>query len=139
MCQTYRPMNSNNNNIQNLQHCPLGNWNSQLDGFDLEAASSAIIPTQFTNIDNWNSAAAAAAAAGSTESDGFGLLDAAFSTIPTQFMNVDSLLPQKQQAMPLGYKPTATDVCCGRGKQHWQHAGNVNFRKFIKNNVHLYQ
>jgi hypothetical protein len=56
--------------------------------------------------------------------------------IPTVLLNFHG--PQKEKTMALGYKPTSFDVCCGRGKQHWKHSGNVNFRKFIKNNIHLY-
>jgi hypothetical protein len=57
--------------------------------------------------------------------------------IPMRLLNFKS--PRKQQTMSMGYQPTSFDVCCGRGKQHWTHSGNVNFRKFIQNNIHLYQ
>lgn len=45
----------------------------------------------------------------------------------------------KKEALPRGYKPTALDVCSGRGKTSWLHEGNVAFRKIIRDNVHLYQ
>jgi hypothetical protein len=54
---------------------------------------------------------------------------------PTKLNNVGSLIPasreQKPEVMRRGYVPSDSDVCCGRGKQHWNMTGNVNFRKLI--------
>eukprot|EP00522_Entomoneis_paludosa_P015741 CAMPEP_0172451786 /NCGR_PEP_ID=MMETSP1065-20121228/9677_1 /TAXON_ID=265537 /ORGANISM="Amphiprora paludosa, Strain CCMP125" /LENGTH=439 /DNA_ID=CAMNT_0013203757 /DNA_START=769 /DNA_END=2088 /DNA_ORIENTATION=+ len=41
--------------------------------------------------------------------------------------------------LPDGYSPARTDVCLGRGKQHWNHPGNVQYRKLIQDNVDAYQ
>jgi hypothetical protein len=47
-------------------------------------------------------------------------------TFPTQLNQVSSLLrPQKPgDALPEDYEPTSLDVCSGRGKRNWNHAGN---------------
>jgi hypothetical protein len=55
-------------------------------------------------------------------------------SVPTKRNNVNSLIRvshQKPETMPEGYIPSDSDVCCGRGKQHWRMTGNVNFRKHI--------
>jgi hypothetical protein len=44
----------------------------------------------------------------------------------------------KRASLPIGYTPGNLDVCCGRGKRNWNHAGNVYFRNVIRNNVDRY-
>lgn len=67
-------------------------------------------------------------------------------SIPT---TLDSLLFNKSKKscledqlssrmLPVGYEPTALDVCSGRGKSNWHHAGNVAFRNIIQSNVQRY-
>jgi hypothetical protein len=68
----------------------------------------------------------------------FQLLD-----IPTKFSNVDSLIrvsprQEKPATMPDGYLPSHSDVRCGRGKQNWNMAGNINFRSVIRASVARY-
>jgi hypothetical protein len=63
---------------------------------------------------------------------------------PTKLNNVGSLIPasshqqQKREAMPHGYVPSDSDVCCGRGKVNWNMTGNVNFRKLVHASVAQY-
>mmetsp|Transcript_9085 Transcript_9085/g.19599 ORF Transcript_9085/g.19599 Transcript_9085/m.19599 type:complete len:375 (-) Transcript_9085:122-1246(-) len=63
--------------------------------------------------------------------------------IPTQLMNLPNKMPRnvtyrKRKSLPPGYKPGDFDVCCGRGKRHWNHVGNVRFRRMIQTNVERY-
>jgi hypothetical protein len=44
----------------------------------------------------------------------------------------------KPNFLPMGYVPTALDVCCGRGKKNWRHQGNISFRKIIRIRVDSY-
>jgi hypothetical protein len=44
----------------------------------------------------------------------------------------------KPNFLPMGYVPTALDVCCGRGKKNWRHQGNIAFRKIIRIRVDSY-
>jgi hypothetical protein len=37
------------------------------------------------------------------------------------------------------FVPAENDVICGRGKQAWDHPGNVAFRKLIQNEVRRYE
>ena len=37
--------------------------------------------------------------------------------------------------LPDGYEPRGRDICCGRGKRNWNHAGNVYFRQLVQANV----
>jgi hypothetical protein len=62
--------------------------------------------------------------------------------VPTKLNNIDSLIRgvshQKPSMMANGYIPSNSDICCGRGKQNWNMAGNVNFRKLIRASVARY-
>jgi hypothetical protein len=63
--------------------------------------------------------------------------------VPTKLNNVDYLIRASHQNKPEtpmadGYVPSDSDVCCGRGKQHWNATGNVNFRKVIRASVARY-
>lgn len=64
--------------------------------------------------------------------------------IPTTLRNVPTMTMaamsqhRKRKSLPPGYQPTEVDVCCGRGKRHWNHSGNVFFRQFIHANVQRY-
>ena len=63
--------------------------------------------------------------------------------IPTTLRNLPSKMPRtvtyrKRKSLPPAYKPGEYDVCCGRGKRHWNHVGNVRFRRFIQCNVERY-
>ena len=40
--------------------------------------------------------------------------------------------------LPPNYQPTDLDVCCGRGKVSWHHAGNVAFRSIMQDNCERY-
>jgi hypothetical protein len=56
------------------------------------------------------------------------------NVLPTKLKNVDSLVQVPRQSpatMPDGYIPSDSDVCSGRGKQNWNMAGTVNFRRLI--------
>jgi hypothetical protein len=44
----------------------------------------------------------------------------------------------KPNFLPIGYEPTALDVCCGRGKKNWRHQGNISFRRIIRIRVDSY-
>jgi hypothetical protein len=63
----------------------------------------------------------------------------ALLNIPTKLNNIDSSLTQawktavqnKPSKMPAGYIPSDMDVCCGRGKRHWDMVGNVKFQQVI--------
>lgn len=55
--------------------------------------------------------------------------------------NYNTLLRPGEQAgelLPEGYEPTELDVCCGRGKRNWNHAGNVAFRTLIHRSTDAY-
>uniref|UniRef100_A0A7S3DQB0 DUF6824 domain-containing protein n=1 Tax=Entomoneis paludosa TaxID=265537 RepID=A0A7S3DQB0_9STRA len=63
--------------------------------------------------------------------------------IPTQLKNLPSKMPRnvtyrKRKSLPPNYQPGEFDVCCGRGKRHWNHMGNVRFRRIIQTNVERY-
>ena len=63
--------------------------------------------------------------------------------IPTTLRNLPSKMPRtvtyrKRKSLPPGYKPGEFDVCCGRGKRHWNHVGNVRFRRYIQSSVERY-
>ncbi|KAL7571517.1 hypothetical protein ACA910_020936 [Epithemia clementina (nom. ined.)] len=65
--------------------------------------------------------------------------------IPTTLRNLPSKMGmpravtyRKRRSLPPGYKPGEFDVCCGRGKRHWNHMGNVRFRRFIQSSVERY-
>jgi hypothetical protein len=40
--------------------------------------------------------------------------------------------------LPPSYQPTDWDVCCGRGKRHWNHPGNLRFRQLIQSKLQRY-
>ena len=63
--------------------------------------------------------------------------------IPTVLHNLPSKMPRnvtyrKRKSLPPHYQPGEFDVCCGRGKRHWNHIGNVRFRKIIQSSVERY-
>jgi hypothetical protein len=62
--------------------------------------------------------------------------------VPTKLKNVDSLTrashDQKEEIMPGGYLPSDSDICCGRGTQHKNMTGNINFRNVIRASVDRY-
>jgi hypothetical protein len=64
------------------------------------------------------------------------------SEVPTHLNNITTgftrLVNQKRKSLPIGYTSMDKDVCCGRGKRHWNHTGNVNFRKTIREYVLRY-
>jgi hypothetical protein len=61
----------------------------------------------------------------------------AFSTI--QHQQHQQYIEQTTDIMlPADYEPTNTDICSGRGKAFWNHAGNVTFRQLIQSQVDSY-
>eukprot|EP00527_Entomoneis_sp_CCMP2396_P005542 CAMPEP_0198144878 /NCGR_PEP_ID=MMETSP1443-20131203/19171_1 /TAXON_ID=186043 /ORGANISM="Entomoneis sp., Strain CCMP2396" /LENGTH=285 /DNA_ID=CAMNT_0043808363 /DNA_START=164 /DNA_END=1021 /DNA_ORIENTATION=- len=63
--------------------------------------------------------------------------------IPTRLVNLPSEMPRnvtfrKEKSLPATYQPGEFDVCCGRGKRHWNAVGNVRFRKIIQSSVERY-
>jgi len=44
----------------------------------------------------------------------------------------------KSSTLPQAYQPHSRDICCGRGKRNWTHAGNIYFRQLIQANVDRY-
>jgi len=45
---------------------------------------------------------------------------------------------QPGDLLPVNYEPTELDICSGRGKRNWNHAGNVAFRNLIQSQVEPY-
>lgn len=45
---------------------------------------------------------------------------------------------QPSDLLPENYDPSILDVCSGRGKRNWNHAGNVAFRNLIQSQVDAY-
>jgi hypothetical protein len=45
---------------------------------------------------------------------------------------------QPGDLLPENYEPTDLDICSGRGKRNWNHAGNVAFRTLIQSQVEPY-
>jgi hypothetical protein len=63
--------------------------------------------------------------------------------IPTRLINLAAPLSRtrshrKRKSLPTSYVPTGLDVVCGRGKKHWNHPGNIQFRNLIQSNVERY-
>jgi hypothetical protein len=62
-----------------------------------------------------------------------------FVKIPTKFNRVESSRTQACKTslqnmptqLPAGYIPSDLDVCCGRGKSHWDMVGNVKFQQVL--------
>jgi len=52
---------------------------------------------------------------------------------------VSLLRPAKpSEPLPPDFEPGPKDVCSGRGKRNWNHAGNIAFRNLIQSNVEEY-
>lgn len=51
-----------------------------------------------------------------------------------------SRINSKEKDCPLdpGYEPGEYDVICSRGKQYYNHVGNIRFRNMIENQVERY-
>ena len=62
------------------------------------------------------------------------------STVSPKLKNVVSLLRPAKPGDPLppNFEPGPKDVCSGRGKRNWNHAGNIAFRNLIQANVESY-
>ena len=60
--------------------------------------------------------------------------------VSTQLKNVVSLLRPAKPGLPLpaDFEPGPNDVCSGRGKRNWNHAGNIDFRNLIQASVEGY-
>jgi hypothetical protein len=52
---------------------------------------------------------------------------------------VPSRDPNKKRYLPAGFKPSVTDVVCGKGKECFNHPGNRRFRAVIDANLKRYQ
>jgi hypothetical protein len=52
---------------------------------------------------------------------------------------VSSRDENKKRYLPAGFKPSATDVVCGKGKECFNHPGNKRFRDVIDANLNRYQ
>ena len=61
-------------------------------------------------------------------------------SIPTKLINFSGLERQtsKPQNLTADYVPGDRDICSGRGKSNWNHAGNIYFREMIQSNVRRY-
>lgn len=57
----------------------------------------------------------------------------------TEMVRIEGGQKSETLDLPKDYKPTALDVCSGRGRSHWKHEGNIAFRAIIQENVHRYK